>query len=99
MAGARFVSMTPGEVKGQSAKLLDETEQFKDKVTRLYSEVNDLTSAAWQGVASRAFRAHVDNRREIFNRLDATLRNFCEFLNKAADAYKNLDESQAGKLK
>ena len=60
---------------------------------KLYTELQNLRSAQWQGIASETFNTKLEGYRNDFEEMSKVLLSYAEFLKSAATNYKNTEES------
>ncbi|MCT4686966.1 WXG100 family type VII secretion target [Vallitalea sp.] len=97
---SRSIDVTPGELEKQSGLVTQKVDAYKTLYEKLMTEVNNLDSK-WKGEGNAAYAKQITNFRPQFEKLEKVLRNYAEFLMKAANVYRKTEEnivSNAGKL-
>ena len=69
----------------------EQTGKYKTDYEKLYTELANLKSAQWQGIASDAFNAKLDGYRANFENLEKTLKAFAEGLKTRATNYETTE--------
>ena len=59
----------------------------------MYTELQNLRSAQWQGIASDTFNTKLEGYKNDFEEMSKVLLSYAEFLKSAATNYKNTEES------
>lgn len=72
--------------------LTDKIESYNTEWGKLYTEVQDLTSTLWQGIASEQFNKQLEGYRNDFQELATTLESFVEFLKTSASGYEGTED-------
>ena len=77
-----------------SANILDDkVAQYNSQWGKLYTEVQNLKSSQWQGVASDAFNTKLESYRNDFEELAKVLESYRDFLKSAAERYEKTEEA------
>ena len=77
-----------------SANVIEEkTARYNSEWAKLYTELQNLKSAQWQGVASDAFNAKLEGYRNDFEEMAKVLLNYATYLRGAADNYVKTEEA------
>ena len=77
-----------------SAGFIEEkTAKYNSEWAKLYTELQSLKSAQWQGIASDTFNAKLEAYRNDFEELSKILLEYANYLRSAADNYVKTEES------
>ena len=77
-----------------SANVIEEkTAQYNTEWAKLYTELQSLKSAQWQGIASDTFNARLEGYRNDFEEMSKVLLQYAEYLKTAADNYTKAEEA------
>ena len=77
-----------------SANVIEEkTANYNSEWAKLYTEIQNLKSAQWQGIASDTFNAKLEAYRNDFEEMSKVLLNYATFLRSAADNYVKTEEA------
>ena len=77
-----------------SANVIEEkTARYNSEWAKLYTELQNLKSAQWQGVASDAFNAKLEGYRNDFEEMAKVLLNYAAYLRSTADNYVKTEEA------
>lgn len=77
-----------------SAQVIEEkTAQYNSEWEKLYTELENLRSAQWKGIASDTFNSKLEGYRNDFEAMSEVLLSYAEFLKSAANSYKNTEDS------
>ena len=77
-----------------SAGVIEEkTANYNSEWAKLYTELQNLKSAQWQGIASDTFNAKLEAYRNDFEEMSKVLLNYATFLRSAADNYVKTEEA------
>ena len=77
-----------------SAGVIEEkTAKYNSEWAKLYTELQSLKSAQWQGIASDTFNAKLEAYRNDFEELSKILLEYANYLRTAADNYVKTEES------
>ena len=80
-----------------SAGVIEEkTARYNSEWAKLYTEIQNLKSAQWQGIASDTFNAKLEAYRNDFEAMSKVLMNYAAFLRAAADNYAKTEENLRG---
>jgi WXG100 family type VII secretion target len=78
----------------QSAGVIEEkTARYNSEWAKLYTELQNLKSAQWQGIASDAFNAKIEAYRNDFEEMSKVLLNYATYLRGAAENYVKTEEA------
>lgn len=67
--------------------------EYKTQWEKLYTEVENLKSSKWKGIASDTFNTQIEGYRNDFQALYNTLVSFKDFLNNAAKKYEGTENA------
>lgn len=77
-----------------SATIIEEkTAKYNQEWAKLYTELQNLRSANWQGIASDTFNSKLEGYKKNFEEMSKILLSYVEFLRSAAENYKKAEES------
>ena len=77
-----------------SAGVIEEkTAKYNSEWAKLYTELQSLKSAQWQGIASDTFNAKLDAYRNDFEEMSKVLLEYVNYLRTAADNYVKTEEA------
>lgn len=77
-----------------SANILEEkVATYNSEWGKLYTEVQNLKSSQWQGIASDAFNAKLESYKSDFEELAKVLNSYRDFLKTAAERYEKTEEA------
>lgn len=77
-----------------SAGVIEEkTAKYNSEWAKLYTELQNLKSAQWQGIASDAFNAKLEAYRGDFEEMSKILLNYASYLRGAAENYVKTEEA------
>ena len=77
-----------------SAGVIEEkTAKYNSEWAKLYTELQSLKSAQWQGIASDTFNAKLEAYRNDFEEMAKILQEYTNYLRTAADNYVKTEES------
>ena len=78
----------------QSAGVVEEkTANYNTEWAKIYTELQNLKSSQWQGVASDAFNAKLEGYRNDFEEMSKILLNYATYLRNAAENYVKTEEA------
>lgn len=93
MAQTNGFTVTTEQLDKAANEIKNKTAQYDADVKRLYTEVENLASAQWKGIASDAFRAKVEGYRPDFEELKTALEQFAESLLTKSKNYSNTENA------
>ena len=77
-----------------SAGVIEEkTAKYNSEWAKLYTELQSLKSAQWQGIASDTFNAKLEAYRNDFEEMSKVLLEYANYLRTAADNYVKTEEA------
>lgn len=77
-----------------SATVIEEkTAQYNSEWAKLYTELQSLKSAQWQGIASDTFNSKLEAYRNDFEEMSKVLLNYATYLRNAAASYTKVEEA------
>lgn len=77
-----------------SANVIEEkTARYNSEWAKLYTEIQSLKSAQWQGIASDTFNSKLEAYRNDFEEMSKVLLNYAAYLKNAADSYVRTEEA------
>ena len=85
-----------------SATVIEEkTAKYNTEWAKLYTELQNLRSAQWQGIASETFNTKLEGYRNDFSAAEKALNNYVQFLREYAARVKSVEnevKNKAGAL-
>ncbi|MBS4967286.1 MAG: WXG100 family type VII secretion target [Lachnospiraceae bacterium] len=86
-------SVTTERLK-QSANVIEEKKgKYDTEWQKLYTEVQNLKSSQWQGIASDTFNQKLESYRDEFEELSKVLQSYHDFLETSAEQYEKTEEA------
>ena len=85
--------VTTERLESSATVIEEKTARFNTEWEKLYTEVQNLRSAQWRGIASETFNSKLEGYRNDFQEMAQILISYVEFLRDAAKNYKNTEES------
>ncbi len=77
-----------------SANVIEEkTARYNSEWAKLYTELQSLKSAQWQGIASDTFNTKLEAYRNDFEEMSKILLEYAAYLKTAADNYAKTEEA------
>jgi WXG100 family type VII secretion target len=76
--------------------VLDKNTKYEQEWKKLYSEIEQLKSAKWTGVASDEFNRSLESYKPNFEEMGKTLKKYAEALQKIAQNYEKTEDSIKG---
>ncbi len=77
-----------------SANVVEEkTAKYNSEWAKLYTELQSLKSAQWQGIASDTFNAKLEAYRNDFEEMAKVLMEYASYLKTAAENYEKTEEA------
>ena len=77
-----------------SANVIEEkTANYNSEWAKLYTELQNLKSAQWQGIAGDTFNTQLEGYRNDFEEMSKVLLNYATFLKNAAENYVKTEEA------
>ena len=77
-----------------SAGVIEEkTAKYNSEWQKLYTELQSLKSAQWEGIASDTFNAKLEAYRNDFDEMAKVLLDYANYLRTAADNYVKTEEA------
>lgn len=77
-----------------SAGVIEEkTARYNSEWAKLYTELQSLKSAQWQGIASDTFNAKLEAYRNDFEQMAKVLLDYANYLKSAAENYVKTEEA------
>lgn len=86
-------AVTTEKLKTSAGVIKDKTARYNAEYTKLYTELQGLKSAQWQGTASDAFNEKLDSYKSTFEQLETVLKTFAEGLEKRAKNYEDTEKA------
>jgi len=85
-------AVTTERLESSALFIEEKTSQYNSEWAKLYSELQNLRSSQWQGIASETFNSKLEGYRNDFEELSRILISYAEFLKSAANNYKSTEE-------
>ena len=77
-----------------SANVIEEkTTKYNAEWAKLYTELQNLKSTQWQGIASDTFNSKLEAYRNDFEEMSSVLMSYVEFLRTTAENYVKTEEA------
>ena len=86
-------SVTTENLVTSAQKIEDKTARYTTEWNKLYTELQNLKSAQWQGIASEAFNSKLEGYRNDFEEMGKVLTAYVEYLRTAAENYVKTEEA------
>ena len=86
-------SVTTERLVSSAGIIEEKTANYNSEWAKLYTELQNLKSAQWQGIASDTFNAKLEAYRNDFEEMSKVLLNYAAFLRSAADNYVKTEEA------
>ena len=83
--------VTTERLETSATKIEEETGKYDKEWAKLYTEVQNLKSNQWKGIASDTFNEKLEGYRNDFEEMSKVLKNYAEFLKKAAKNYSDTE--------
>ncbi len=93
MAQTYSFSVDTADLGKTAQHIKDKTEQYNKDITRLYSELEAMTTTQWKGVASETYRERLNGYKEEFTKLHSLLTTFAESLLTKKANYESTETS------
>ncbi len=84
-------SVTTEQLRASAGVIKEKTAKYNAEYTKLYTELQSLRSAQWQGYASDAFNAKLSSYENTFVELEKVLLSFAEGLEARAKNYEDTE--------
>ena len=82
------------EKLASSANVMDgKIARYNAEWAKLYTEVENLKSSQWKGIASDAFNSKLESYRNDFEELGKVLNSYRDFLTSAAERYAKTEDA------
>ena len=91
-------STTPWAVETEklntaAGTIREKTSKYHDDYEKLYTELQSLRSAQWQGIASDTFNSKLDTYKGTFQEVETVLRKFADALENIATNYVKTEDA------
>lgn len=86
-------AVTTENLVSSAGKIEDKTSSYNSEWGKLYTELQSLKSAQWQGIASDTFNAKLEAYRNDFEEMSKVLLEYALYLRTAADNYVKTEEA------
>ncbi len=86
-------AVTTEKLTSSAGVIREKTAKYHAEYEKLYTELQSLKSAQWQGVASDAFNAKLESYRSTFEELEKVLTTFVEGLDTRAKNYEDTENA------
>lgn len=84
--------VTTERLESSAALIEEKTAKYNAEWEKLYTELQNLRTAQWQGIASETFHTKLESYKGDFQEMSDVLLSYVEFLKTAADNYKKTEE-------
>lgn len=85
--------VTTERLESSAAIIEEKTAKYNQEWAKLYTELQNLRSANWKGIASDTFNSRLEGYQKNFEEMSKVLLSYVEFLRSAAENYKKTEES------
>lgn len=86
-------SVTTERLVSSAGVIEEKTAKYNSEWAKLYTELQSLKSAQWQGIASDTFNAKLEAYRNDFEEMSKVLLEYANYLKTAADNYVKTEEA------
>lgn len=86
-------AVTTERLESSAAVIEEKTSNYNTEWEKLYTELQNLRSSQWQGIASETFNTKLEGYKNDFQEMSKVLLSYAEFLKSAATNYRNTEES------
>ena len=86
-------AVTTERLESSAAVIEEKTGRYNTEWEKLYTELQNLRTAQWQGIASETFNTKLEGYRNDFQEMSKVLLSYAAFLKSAATNYKNTEEA------
>ena len=86
-------AVTTERLVASSNVIEEKTARYNSEWAKLYTELQSLKSAQWQGIASDTFNAKLEAYRNDFEEMAKVLLEYANYLKTAADNYVKTEEA------
>lgn len=83
------IRVQPSELTAAASKIVSYRSNYIDDYNEIINKVNNLTSTSFGGADAEAFAQKVQEFKKDFIQMENILQEYINFLNNAAEAYKN----------
>ena len=89
-------SVTTERLVSSAGVIEEKIAKYNSEWAKLYTELQSLKSAQWQGIASATFNAKLESYRNAFEEMAKILTSYATYLRAAADNYVKTEEAIKG---
>lgn len=86
-------SVTTERLVSSAGVIEEKTAKYNAEWAKLYTELQNLKSSQWQGVASDTFNSKLEGYRNDFEEMSKVLLSYAQYLRTTADNYVKTEES------
>ena len=86
-------SVTTERLVTSAGVIEEKTARYNSEWAKLYTELQSLKSAQWQGIASDTFNAKLEAYRNDFEEMSKVLLEYAAYLKTAAENYVKTEEA------
>lgn len=86
-------SVTTERLVSSAGVIEEKTAKYNSEWAKLYTELQSLKSAQWQGIASDTFNAKLEGYRNDFEEMSKILMEYANYLKTAAENYVKTEEA------
>jgi len=90
---AREWEVTTERLENSAQIIEDKTRAYNTEWNKLYTEIENLKSAQWKGIASDTFNKKLEGYRNDFEEMSTILTSYVEFLRSAAKNYETTENT------
>lgn len=86
-------SVTTERLTASATVIEEKTAKYNSEWAKLYTELQNLKSAQWQGIASDTFNTKLEAYRNDFEEMAKVVLNYATYLRNAAENYVKTEET------
>lgn len=86
-------AVTTERLVSSAATIEEKTAKYNSEWAKLYTELQSLKSAQWEGIASDTFNAKLEAYKNDFEEMAKILTEYASYLRTAADNYVRTEEA------
>lgn len=90
---AKEWAVTTERLQSSATVIEEKTAKYNTEWAKLYTELQNLKSAQWQGIASETFNDKLEGYRNDFEDMSNVLLSYAAFLRSTATNYEKTEES------
>ena len=86
-------AVTTERLTSSAQMIEDKTAKYNSEYAKLYTELQSLKSAQWEGIASDTFNARLEGYRNDFEEMAKILTEYAQYLRTAASNYEKTENT------